>query len=455
MENKKKSNLGTESIGKLLFKLAIPAITAQLINALYNIVDRMYIGRLENIGTLALTGVGLTFPIIMIITAFSSLIGMGGAPRASIKMGENDNKGAEKILGNCFSALILISIVLTLVFYVFKRPLLMAFGASENTVVYSIEYLQIYILGTVFVQLTLGMNAFITAQGFATTSMLTTCIGAGLNIILDPIFIFAFKMGVRGAALATIISQAVSAIWVLAFLFGKKTTLKIRKENLKIEWKIISPAIALGLAPFVMTATESLVNISINSSLQRLGGDSYVGAMTIISSIMQIMMMPLQGLSQGAQPIISYNYGAKNPHRVRKAFNLLFLISITYSISVCASGLIFPKIFISIFTSDSSIIILTEACMRIFIAGLFAMGAQIACQQTMVSLGEAKIALFLAMLRKIILLIPLVFILPNLFNFGVNGVFLAEPVADIIATTVTVICFIINFPKLMRAIEEK
>ncbi|MEG1964902.1 MAG: MATE family efflux transporter [Oscillospiraceae bacterium] len=452
--NKENTQLGTEPIGKLLVKLATPAIAAQLINALYNVVDRMYIGRLEEVGTLALTGVGLTFPIIMIISAFSSLIGMGGAPRASIKMGEGNKNGAEKIMGNCFSALVIVSVLLTVVFTIFKRPLLMAFGASENTITYALQYIEIYIFGTIFVQITMGMNSFITAQGFATMSMLTTGIGAGLNIVLDPIFIFVFNMGVRGAAIATVISQAASAIWVMKFLMGNKTTLKMKKENLKIDWKILSPAIALGLAPFVMTSTESLVNIALNSNLQRLGGDAYVGAMTIIGSVMQIAMMPLHGMSQGAQPILSYNFGAKNPKRVRKTFRLLATISVSYSTFIWAAILIFPQVFIMIFTEDAAIIEVTKWTLKIFACGVFAMGAQIACQQTMVSMGQSKVTLFLALLRKVILLIPLVFILPALFGLGVKGVFLAEPISDIIATTVTIICFVLNFPKLMRQISD-
>ncbi len=452
--NSTQEELATQPVGKLLVKLATPAITAQIINALYNIVDRMYIGHMEGTGALALTGVGLTFPIIMIISAFSSLIGMGGAPRASIKMGEKNNEGAEKILGNCFMALIYISVILSVVFSVFKKPLLYMFGASDETIVYSMDYLSIYLIGTIFVQLTMGMNAFITAQGFAKISMWTVCIGAGFNIILDPIFIFGFKMGVKGAATATIISQAISAVWVLFFLFGKKTNLKIKKENLKIQWSVLSPAIALGLSPFVMTSTESLVNIALNSSLQKLGGDVYVGAMTIIGSLMQVCMMPLQGLSQGAQPIISFNYGAKNSGRVRKTFKLLITSSFTYAALMCISILLFPKIFISIFTNDPAVTEVTIWAARIFMCGVFAMGVQIACQQTMVSLGQAKITLFLALLRKIILLIPLIYIIPAVFKTGVTGVFLAEPIADITAATVTFICFITTFPKLMKRIKS-
>ena len=451
--NSTQDELGTQPVGKLLVKLATPAITAQIINALYNIVDRMYIGHMEGTGALALTGVGLTFPIIMIISAFSGLIGMGGAPRASIKMGEKDNDGAEKILGNCFMALIYISIALSVIFSIFKKPLLYMFGASDNTIQYSMDYLHIYLMGTLFVQLTMGMNAFITAQGFAKTSMCTVLIGAGFNIILDPIFIFGFKMGVKGAATATILSQAISAIWVLCFLFGKKTNLKIKKENLKIKWSILSPAIALGLSPFVMTSTESLVNIALNSSLQRLGGDVYVGAMTIIGSLMQVCMMPMQGLSQGAQPIISYNYGARNSIRVRKTYKLLLASSFTYATVMCASILLFPKVFISIFTNDPAVTEVTIWAVRIFMCGVFAMGIQVACQQTMVSLGQAKITLFLALLRKVFLLIPLVYIIPAIFKNGVTGVFLAEPIADITASTITLICFISTFPKLMRQIE--
>ena len=443
------NELATGSIGKLLLKLSIPAILAQLINALYNIVDRMYIGHIEGIGAVALTGVGLTFPIIMLISAFAALVGMGGAPLSSIKMGEGNNEKAEKILGNCTAMLLLLAVVLTVFFMVFKDPLLMLFGASENTLPYASAYLTIYLIGTIFVQISLGLNAFINSQGFAKMGMITVLIGAVLNIILDPIFIFVFDMGVRGAALATIISQAVSACWVLRFLCGKKTILRIKLQNFRFRKDFILPALALGLSPFVMQSTESLINIVLNSSLQKYGGDIAVGSMTIITSIMQIFLMPLTGLTQGAQPIVGFNFGAQQFDRVKKTFRLLLGTCPAFSITLWASIMLFPGLFAAIFSNDAALIEHTIPCMRIYMAAMCLMGAQIACQQTFLAVGQAKISLFLAMLRKVVLLIPLVYILA--VPFGVTGIFLAEPVADILAVTTTVIVFIVYSKRLFSA----
>lgn len=446
MNTQNTNDLGKESVGKLLFKLSLPAITAQLINALYNIIDRMYIGRIPVYGSSALTGVGVAFPIIMVISAFSSLIGMGGAPLASIKLGGNDKKGAEKILGNCFSCLLILSLTLTLFFLVTKNKLLFMFGASNKTFTYANSYLTIYLLGTIFVQISLGLNSFINSQGFAKIGMSTVLIGAFLNIILDPIFIFSFKLGVKGAALATIISQAASAIWVLKFLFGRKTILKIRKENLYLNKKVILPILALGISPFIMQSTESLVQVTLNSGLQRYGGDQYVGAMTIISSIMQIILMPLMGLTQGAQPIISYNYGAKNYDRVKKAFKLLLTSALCFSMFAWALAMFVPKLLIVIFATDPKLINVTTWAIRIFLCGILFFGAQIACQNTFIALGEAKVSLFLALLRKIILLIPLAIILPKFLN--VKGIFIAEPISDILATLTTCTVFYFKSKKL-------
>ncbi len=443
------NELATGSIGKLLLKLSIPAILAQLINALYNIVDRMYIGHIEGIGAVALTGVGLTFPIIMLISAFAALVGMGGAPLSSIKMGEGNNEKAEKILGNCTAMLLLLAVVLTVFFMVFKDPLLMLFGASENTLPYASAYLTIYLIGTIFVQISLGLNAFINSQGFAKMGMITVLIGAVLNIILDPIFIFVFDMGVRGAALATIISQAVSACWVLRFLCGKKSILRIKLQNFRFRKDFILPALALGLSPFVMQSTESLINIVLNSSLQKYGGDIAVGSMTIITSIMQIFLMPLTGLTQGAQPIVGFNFGAQQFDRVKKTFRLLLGACLAFSITLWASIMLFPGLFAAIFSNDAALIEHTIPCMRIYMAAMCLMGAQIACQQTFLAVGQAKISLFLAMLRKVVLLIPLVYILA--VPFGVTGIFLAEPVADILAVTTTVIVFIVYSKRLFSA----
>ena len=323
--NDKKEFLATEPIGKLLFRLSIPTVVAQLINMLYNIVDRIYIGHMPGDGSLALTGVGVCMPIIMLVSAFAALVSSGGAPRASIFMGEKDNESAEKTLGNCFSLQIVVSVILSAVLLIWNKDLLLAFGASENTIGYATDYMSIYALGTLFVQMTLGMNTFITAQGFTTVSMVSVIIGAVCNIVLDPIFIFGFQMGVKGAALATIISQMLSCVWIISFLCGKKTQLKIKKENLKLRADIILPCIALGTAAFVMQSSESVISVCFNSSLLKYGGDIAVGAMTIMTSVMQFAMLPLQGIAQGAQPITSYNFGAKNAGRVKKTFRLLLI----------------------------------------------------------------------------------------------------------------------------------
>lgn len=447
---KRQTDLGKDKIGGLIIRLAVPSIAAQLVNALYNIVDRIYIGHIDVIGSTALTGVGVTFPLILIISAFSALIGMGGAPRAAIKMGAGDNEGAEKILGNCTSVLIGLSVVLTTVFMIFRDPLLMAFGASENTIGYASDYMEIYLIGTISVQLALGLNSFISTQGFATISMATVLIGAVTNIVLDPVFIYGFNMGVKGAAIATILSQTLSAIWVVVFLTGKKTKIKIKFSYFKLERKVIFPALALGLSPFIMQSTESLVVVTLNSSLQGYGGDLAVGAMTIISSIMQLVYLPMQGLAQGAQPIISYNYGAGNKERVKKAFKMFITISLSYSVVMWLFVMLLPQLLVRIFTSDAQLMETASWALRIYMAGIFALGAQTACQQTFVSLGQANVSIILALLRKIILLIPLVYILPLFLADKVLGVFLAEPFADVIAATVTTIVFAVKFPKILK-----
>lgn len=446
----KQNDLGTGSIGKLLFSLAVPAITAQLVNMLYNIVDRIYIGHIPNIGTAALTGVGITFPIIVLIMAFSSLVAMGGAPRAAIALGEGNHEKAERTLGNCLTALLIISVLLTTVFLVFGEPILWAFGASGNTIGFATDYMQIYVCGTVFVQLALGMNMFITTQGFAKTSMLTVVIGAALNIALDPLFIFVFDLGVKGAAIATVLSQAVSAIWVMSFLTGKKTTIKIRRKFMSLQKNILLPILALGISPFIMQSTESLLSVVLNTSLQKYGGDVAVGAYTVIASIMQIVNLPLQGLTQGAQPITSYNYGAKNYDRVKKSVRLLLTCTLTYSTLFWLALMFVPQIFVGVFTSDAELAGTAAWATRIFMFGCFAFGAQSGCQQSFLALGQAKVSLLLALLRKIVLLIPLIYILPNIFSNNLFGVFVAEPIADILAATVTVISFIIWSKKSLK-----
>jgi len=450
MDNNK-DFLGTQPIGRLLLKLALPTVAAQLINMLYNIVDRMYIGHIKDVGALAITGVGVCMPLIMIISAFAALVGNGGAPRASIYMGKKDTDTAQKILGNCFSLQIILSIILTIILLIGNKTFLLAFGASENTISYAVNYMNIYAIGTIFVQLTLGMNAFITAQGFAKTGMLSVLIGAVANIVLDPVFIFGMNMGVRGAALATIISQTLSCIWVLSFLFGKKTFLKIKPENLRLYAKIILPCVALGSSLFIMQASESIISVCFNSSLLKYGGDIAVGAMTILTSVMQFAMLPLQGLGQGAQPIMSYNYGAKNNDRVRKTFRLLLKVSFGYSIVLWAIVMLFPQMFAMMFTSDNALLSFTSQALRIYMASMFMFGIQIACQMAFNALGKAKDSIIVAVMRKFILLIPLIYIMPAIFKANqTNAVYMAEPVADFIAVCFTAILFAFEFKKAMK-----
>lgn len=450
MKQQKANDLGKDSIGKLMLKLALPAIAAQMINALYNIVDRIYIGNIEGIGDVALTGVGVTFPIIMIISAFSAFIGMGGAPRVAIKMGEEKIDEAEAILGNCFIALIGVSVVLTAVFTIWGRPLLMMFGASQATIGYATEYLAIYVAGTIFVQLALGLNSFISTQGFAKTAMITVLVGAVINIVLDPIFIFVFGMGVKGAAIATVISQAVSAIWVVKFLLSKKSNIIIKKKHFKLKKSVILPVMALGLSPFVMQSTESLVNIALNTSLQRTGGDLAVGAMTIIGSVMQFCLLPLIGLTQSVQPIIGYNFGARQMDRVKTAFKYLLISTFAYSSIMWGITMLIPQVFVAPFARQPELFDISVWAIRIFMSGVFMLGAQFSCQQTFVALGQARKSLLLALLRKIVLLIPLIYILPNFFSDKVFAIFLAEPIADVIATTVTVLVFALSFKKILN-----
>lgn len=454
MRQKRETDLGREPIGRLLFRLSVPAITAQVVNVLYNMVDRMYIGHIPGYGAQALTGVGVTFPLIMLISAFACLVSMGGAPRASIMMGKGKKDTAEEIMGNCAMALFIAGVILTLFFLVFSKDLLLLFGASENTIEYASSYMRIYAMGTLFVQAALGMNAFITAQGFATVSMLSVVIGAVCNIVLDPVFIFGFHMGVSGAALATIISQFVSAVWVIRFLCGRKTTLRLKKKYLRISPKIFFPCMALGLSPFIMQSTESILNICFNSSLLKYGGDMAVGAMTILSSVMQFSMLPLQGLTQGSQPIVSYNFGAGNPDRVKRAFFLLLRACLTYSVLIWVVAMFAPGVFASIFTGNQELKEITCWAMKIYMAVACIFGIQIACQQTFIALGKAKESIFLALLRKVILLIPLIYILPPFFEDKTMAVFLAEPVADTLAVTTTAILFTVQFRKVLRNMRE-
>lgn len=448
-----KTFLGTEPVDKLLLKLAIPTVIAQLVNMLYNIVDRVYIGHIPGEGSLALTGVGVCLSIIMIITAFAALVSSGGAPRASIFMGRGDMTSAEKTLGGCFSLQIVISLILTAVLLIWDRDFLLAFGASENTIEYAVGYMNIYALGTIFVQLTLGMNAFITAQGFAKTGMLTVLIGAALNILLDPLFIFVFHMGVRGAALATILSQGVSCVWVLSFLLGKKTTLHLRKENLFVSPRYVLPCLALGLATFTMQGSESVIAVCFNSSLLKYGGDMAVGAMTILTSVMQFAMLPMQGIGQGAQPISSYNYGAGNAGRVKKTFRLLLTVCLCYSVVLWSLVMAFPQIFAGLFSSDGALIAFTGKALRIYCGAMLLFGIQIACQMTFVSIGNALCSIIVAVVRKFVLLLPLIYLMPQLLPDRTMAVYMAEPAADVIAVSFTAILFFTQFRKAMKELD--
>lgn len=446
--------LATAPVGKLLLKLAVPTVVAQLVNLLYNIVDRIYIGHIPDVGRTALTGIGLCFPVIYLITAFTMLVAQGGAPRAAIAMGEGDNDRAERIMGSCFTCLVVTALVLTALFWVFGERLLWVFGCSEETIVYALPYMRIYSSGSLFVMMALGMNLFVTTQGFATVSMRTVLIGAVTNIILDPIFIYGLHMGVQGAALATVIAQAVSGVWVVWFLMGKKTTLRLRAGRLRPSWRLMAPVLALGISPFIMQSTEALLNISFNSSLQRYGGDLAVGAMTIASTVLQMVWIPSQGLGQGAQPIISYNYGAGNAKRVKEAFWALLKVSCVLMMTFWLLVQLFPRFFIRIFNSDPELMDTAVWTLRVYTAVLGLFGIQMSVQQTFMAIGKAKASLFIACLRKVILLIPLIFILPHFFENKVFAVFLAEPVSDFISVTASAVTFFFVFRSAMSDMEK-
>jgi len=451
----KKEMLGTAPVGKLLFKLALPTVVAQLINMLYNVVDRIYIGHIPEVGDLALTGVGVCMPIIMIVSAFAALVSSGGAPRASIFMGKKDMDSANKTLGGCFGLQIIVSAILTVVLLIWNRELLIAFGASENTIDYATEYMSVYAIGTIFVQLTLGMNAFITAQGFTKISMISILVGAVANIILDPILIYGLDMGVRGAALATIISQALSCVWIISFLSGKRSILRLKPRNMIPSPKIVLPCIALGTATFIMQASESVISICFNSSLLNYGGDIAVGAMTILTSVMQFALLPSQGVAQGAQPILSFNYGAKNADRVKQTYKILLKTCLIYSVTIWILVMLMPSVFVSIFTPDAELIAFASKALRIYFSGMILFGIQIACQMTFVSLGNAASSVVVAVVRKFVLLLPLIYIMPNIISDRTVGVYVAEPVADIIAVTFTAILFVFQFKKAIKKIEDE
>lgn len=448
------NDLGRDRIGPLLWRLIVPATTAQLVNALYNIVDRIYIGRLPAEGTLALTGLGACFPILMLITALSSLIGTGGGARASIYLGEHNIDRAERILGTCTVSLFILAVLSTVLFQIFCEPLLLLFGGSQDTIGYATDYMRIYLLGSVFVLFSLGLNPFLTAQGFTGVAMKTVLIGAVCNIVLDPIFIYLFGMGVQGAALATILSQLISTLWVLRFLTGRVTKLRLRRAYLRMDWKALAPVLALGVSPFVMQGSESVLIVAFNASLKHYGGDLAVGAMTIVSSITQVRTMILQGVAQGAQPILGYNYGAGNSERVRRAFRLTLVSSLLLSVFLWLVVFLFPTFFVRLFNSENPA--LTDYsvwALNIYSATLFVMGAQFTCQQSFLALGQARVSLLLAVLRKFILLIPLILILPFFFDDKVFAVFLAEPISDLIAACVTSITFFCCLPRILSRRE--
>jgi len=454
MMTDKKEMLGTAPVGKLLFRLALPTVAAQLINMLYNIVDRIYIGHMPEVGKLALTGVGVCMPIIMIVSAFAALVSSGGAPRASIFLGKKDPESAEKTLGGCFGLQIIVSAILTVVLILWSEDLLLAFGASDNTIGYATDYMSVYAIGTIFVQLTLGMNAFITAQGFTKISMLSVVVGAVTNIILDPIFIYGLDMGVRGAALATILSQALSCVWVLAFLCSKRSVIRLKPIHFIPTPKVVLPCIALGTATFIMQASESVISVCFNSSLLEYGGDIAVGAMTILTSVMQFAMLPPQGIAQGAQPILSYNYGAKNAERVKRTYRLLLRTCLIYSVAVWAAVMAFPTVFVAIFNSDTALVAFASRALRIYFSGMVLFGVQIACQMTFVSLGKALSSVTVAVVRKFVLLLPLIYLMPTLISDRTMGVYMAEPIADVTAVTFTAILFAFQFKKALRKIQE-
>jgi len=435
--------LGSAPILPLMLKMAVPSVLAQIVNMLYNIVDRIFIGHIPEVGDLALTGVGITFPIALTLTAFAAFAGAGGAPLASIKLGEGNKPQAERIMGNSFLMLIVIAIVATTVFGIYLEPLLYAFGATENLISYSMAYGRIYVLGTIFVLLALGMNPFISAQGKPLVAMASVAIGAVLNLGLDYILIFWFDMGVQGAAIATVVSQGVSAIWVVGFLMSGRSSLRIRPEILKPSAKIIGGIAALGIAPFVMESTEGLVTIVLNNGLKTYGNELYLGSLTIMQSVMQVMSTVTQGVTKGVQPILGFNYGAKNYARVRKTFNILLAICVSATLISCPLISLFPGPVARIFTPDEELIALVSQLMPIFLGGFWIFGAQWTCQTTFMAMGQAKTGLFLAMLRKIVLLIPLAIILPRVLN-NVLGIFIAEAVADALASCTTLTLFFIR-----------
>lgn len=444
--NHSEERLGTQSLGKLMLSMGIPTLIAQLINLLYNIVDRIYIG--QGVGREALTGLGLTLPVITIVSAFSSLAGAGGAPLAAIALGQGNKQKAERILGNVFAMLCVFTVTVMIVFYAIEKPFLYLVGASDVTYPYASAYLRIYLIGTLGVQLVLGLNPFITAQGQAKTAMGSVLIGAALNIILDPIFIFVFHMGVQGAALATILSQFAGAAWVLHFMTSKKTSLRLKMECIRPDWKLIGGIAALGISPFIMQSTESLISVVMSSGLQRYGDDVYVGSLTILQSIMQLTSTPINGFTQGVQPILSYNFGAGKLDRVKQAYRRIIAVTVGVSFGLTALEMLFPKTLARMFTQDAELINLVGRAAPIFLAGMLIFGIQMGCQTTFMGLGQAKISLFMALLRKVFLLVPFALIFPMITGKA-ESIYFAECVADALAATICGTVFLLKIRKIL------
>ena len=443
----REERMASEPIGRLMASMALPAILAQVINILYSIIDRIYIGHMEGVGANALTGVGVTFCITVFISAFSAFISNGAAPLAAIWLGKGDREHAEKILGNSVSFLGICTIVLMAFFYAFLKPLLYMFGASDATIGYAADYLSIYLVGTLFVELALGLNAFIICQSQSGIAMLSVLIGAVANIILDPVFIFVLRMGVKGAAVATIISQGLSAIWVVSFLLSKRSSIKIRRECMRLDGKILGSVFSLGISPFIMNATESFISIVLNRGLQVYGGDLYVGSLTIMQSIMQLFSAPVNGFTQGMAPVVSYNYGAKNFSRVRQLYIWVIGMCFGFRLITTVTCMVFPEFYAGFFTNERELVELTGQVMPVFMAGMIVFGLQNGIQPVFLALGQAKVSLFIATLRKIILLIPLAMILPRFL--GVMGVYYAEPISDMISAVTATTLFMLNIKKIL------
>ncbi len=432
MERTAENDFSRGSVVKNILGLAVPMTLAQLINVLYNVVDRIYIGRIPEHATLSLTGIGLSLPMITMVIAFANLFGMGGAPLCSIERGRGNLEEAEKIMGNSFTMLVIFGALLTALGLLFKKPLLYAFGASDSTYPFADAYITIYLLGSIFVMVGLGMNSFINSQGFGKVGMCTVLLGAVANIILDPIFIFGLGMGIRGAALATIISQFLSAVWIVRFLTGKRTILRLRPSCLRLQWRRIRAIIGLGMSGFTMAITNCTVQIVCNAALQVFGGDLYVGVMTVINSLREVASMPVQGVTNSAQPVMGFNYGAEEYGRVKKAIVFTSLFSIVYTTLAWAVLHGFPEFFIRIFNQDQALIEAGIPALRLYFFGFFMMSLQFAGQAVFVALGMSKQAVFFSIFRKVVIVVPLTLLLPTMFGMGTDGVFLAEPISNFI-----------------------